>query len=232
MEKSRNWKRYSFEFISIFVAVISAFALNNWNDDRKDRIAETKILVEISNGLKKDLVDVEQNEFGHKQGIHAVQFFRNLLNLNKKVSNDSLMNNYLNLTRDFFSIQNTSGYETLKSKGLEIIENDALRSQVISLYETDYVILKKFEEDYYEAQFQENYFKELNELLAPNFILDDENELVGIHTPLEMAENKKKLFLTYLWKIEVNRSIIIGYYSHVKENIHSLIIAIENELEL
>lgn len=232
MEKSKNWKRYSFEFISIFVAVISAFALNNWNDNRKDRIAETKILIEISNGLKKDLVDVEQNEFGHKQGIHAVQFFRNLLKLNKEVSNDSLMNNYLNLTRDFFSIQNTSGYETLKSKGLEIIENDSLRSRVIGLYETDYVILKKFEEDYYEAQFQENYFKELNELLAPNFIFDDENQLVGIQAPLEMAENKKKLFLTYLWKIEVNRSIIIGYYSHVKENIHSLIIAIENELEL
>jgi heme O synthase-like polyprenyltransferase len=52
--KSRNLRKYAFEFLSIFIAVIAAFALNNWNDNRKDRIAESKILTEISNGLELD----------------------------------------------------------------------------------------------------------------------------------------------------------------------------------
>ena len=56
-----NWKKRGGEFLSIFVAVISAFALNNWNDNRRDANSENKILVEISNGLEKDLVDIQLN---------------------------------------------------------------------------------------------------------------------------------------------------------------------------
>ena len=57
----KSWKRYGFEFLSIFVAVISAFALNNWNENRKGRDAEDKILAEIYNGLRKDLSDIDMN---------------------------------------------------------------------------------------------------------------------------------------------------------------------------
>ena len=35
-----NWKKHGFEFLSIFIAVISAFALNNWNDNRGDNTSE------------------------------------------------------------------------------------------------------------------------------------------------------------------------------------------------
>ena len=60
---------------------------------------------------------------------------------NKKVNSDSLMTYYRDLTRDFISIQNTAGYETLKSRGLELIKNDSLRLQIITLYEYNYKIL-------------------------------------------------------------------------------------------
>ena len=49
---------------------------------------------------------------------------------------------------DYISIQNISGYETLKSNGLELIRDDSLRFEIITLYEYDYSILKKFEEEY------------------------------------------------------------------------------------
>ena len=62
--KKAKWKKYSFEFLSIFVALISAFALNNWNDNRKDSLAESKILLEILNGLEKDKKDIELNVKG------------------------------------------------------------------------------------------------------------------------------------------------------------------------
>ena len=56
--KNRSWKSYLLEFFSIFIAVISAFALNSWNENRRDYNAETKILSEISNGLQKDIKDI------------------------------------------------------------------------------------------------------------------------------------------------------------------------------
>ena len=151
--KKKKWKKYTFEFLSIFVALISAFALSNWNDNRKDSLSENKILTEISNGLEKDLDDIKLNIGGHKTGISACNYFRDVF-AGKNIEADSLMFHYFNLTRDFVSIQNTAGYETLKSKGLELIKNDSLRLKIISLYEYDYNTLRKLEEEYTEMQFQ------------------------------------------------------------------------------
>ena len=210
----KNWKKYSFEFLSIFTAVILAFALNNWNENRRNNNAKNKILSEIYNGLNKDLEDFRMNESGHKLGIKSIVFFKNVLS-NKLESSDSVMFHYYHLTRDFISIQNTSGYEALKSKGLELIENDSLRSKIISLYEFDYSILKKLEEEYYESQFQENYFEKINQIIAENFILDKNKNIIGINIPLKVSESEEKILLTYLWKIQVNRDFILGCYSDV-----------------
>lgn len=52
--KKGNWKKYGIEFLSIFIAVIAAFALNNWNDNRRDRIFSlaTLLLLSYSCGMK------------------------------------------------------------------------------------------------------------------------------------------------------------------------------------
>ena len=227
----KNWKKYSFEFLSIFIAVISAFALNNWNDNRRDRLAEFKILSEISVGLNKDLEDIENNMYGHEIGIKSVDFFKQLLIPKDTVPNDSILRNYFILTRDFFSVQNTSGYENLKSRGLELIQNDSLRTKIISLYEIDYTILRKFEEEYYEKQFQQNYFKELNHMIAPNFEFDNNKSLKRIKIPLEMSNEEEKIFLIILWKIKINRNEIMQHYELTKEKVVKLKKEIENELK-
>lgn len=228
--RTGNWKKYGFEFLSIFVAVISAFALNNWNDNRKNHNAEIKILTEIYNGLEKDINDINQNEFGHKMGIEAIGYFRDLL-AQKPVAEDSLMFHYFNLTRDFVSIQNTSGYETLKSRGLELIENDSLRTKIISTYEYDYNTLRKLEEEYFESQFQENYFKEINSSISRNFEFDENKALTGIRLPLKISEDEEKALLTFLWKIQVNRNFVLLYYSEVKKKVEELRSEIEKEIK-
>jgi len=216
-----HWTRFGFEFLSIFIAVIAAFALDNWNENRKERLAESKILIEISNGLDKDLEDININMFGHEEGIKATQFFKEVIS-GKAVTSDSVLQHYFSLTRDFVSIQNTSGYETLKSRGLELIDNDSLRTKIISLYEYDYTTLKKLEEEYYELQFQENYFEAINRAVAPHFIIDDNMNITGLRTPIQLPEDEKKTLLSYLWKIGVNRNFILQYYKGVKAKIKAI----------
>lgn len=225
----KNWKNYTFEFLSIFIAVISAFGLNNWNDNRNNRNAESKILSEISNGLKKDLDDIHINMAGHRTGLNSVDYFRELL-AQKSVSTDSILPKYFFLTRDFVSIQNTSGYETLKSKGLELIRNDSLRTKIISLYEYDYSTLRKLEEDYYELQFQANYFKEINKVISRNLELDENKYITGVSLPLQLDENEEKTLLSYLWKIRKNREFMLRFYTQVEHKIEKLRIEIEEEL--
>jgi len=229
--KLKGWKKYGIEFFSIFIAVISAFALNNWNDLRKDSVSEEKILTEISNGLEKDLDDVRGNKLGHEFGIKSVDFFKDLLVQKDTISTNIFLKNYFSLTRDFFSVQNTSGYESLKSKGLEIIKNDSLRSKIISMYEIDYVILRKFEEEYNETQFQENYFQEINHILAPNFEFDESKSFKRINLPLKISEKNEKIFLADLWKIKQNRIKVLNYYNLVEGKIIDLNEEIKTELK-
>lgn len=225
-----SFKNYGFEFLSIFIAVVAAFALNNWNDNRKADKSENKILTEILNGLDKDIEDLHENMNGHRMGMRACVFFRDVLAGNIE-SPDSVVIYYYYLTRDFISIQNIAGYETLKSKGLELIKSDSLRLQIISLYEYDYETLRKLEEDYFEMQFSKSYFREINHSLAPNFQFDDNLRISGFDLPLQIPDNDKKIFLLYLWKIQMNRNFILMYYTGTEEKIERIRQNIVSELE-
>ncbi len=229
MTPSTGWKSYAWEFFTIFIAVIAAFTLNNWNENRRDNRAATKILTEISNGLQKDLVDININIFGHNEGTAACKYWRKIIQ-NEEVDTDSLGQYYLALTRDFFSAQNNSGYETLKSRGLELLQNDSLRFDIISLYEYDYESLKTMEENYYEMQFQANYFKEFNDVFAPHFEFDEFGNIVGINTPLDISTETKQVLLAYLWKIQLNRRFILIYYASMEQKIKGIMERIEAEI--
>lgn len=228
--KTRNWRKYAYEFLSIFVAVTSAFALNNWNDNRRDREAEDKIIQEIINGLQKDLDDIHINLMGHQDGIAACRYWRRYIN-GEEIGKDSLEQHYFDLTRDFISIQNTSGYETLKSRGLELIKNDSLRYDIISLYEYDYKTLLKFEEEYQEMQFHDTFYEEINETLAPHFVFSDEGRIVDIEDASKLSDIDKKFFKTYLWKIGGNRFFIQRYYNEVEAKVEKLSADLQKELE-
>ncbi len=219
--KLENWRKYGIEFLSIFIAVVSAFALNNWNENRRNDNSEDKILIEISNGLEKDLDDIKQNVIGHKLGISACNYFRKAF-VGKNVEPDSLIFHFSKLTRDFVLIQNIAGYETLKSQGLELIKNDSLRLKIISLYEYDYPSLRKLEEEYSEMQFHENYFKEISEELAPNLNIDENGYITDVDLPFKIKENKKNKLLLYLREIQTNRIFIVQYYTDLEKKINEV----------
>lgn len=227
-KKKRRWKKYAYEFLSIFIAVISAFALNNWNDNRKDNQAEEKILEEILHGLEKDIEDVQLNVKGHEFGLKANVFWRRVIS-NKATNMDTLQAFYFNSFRDFISIQNTSGYENLKSRGLELIKNDSLRTDIISLYEYDFNTLRTLEEDYAEMQFHNSYFKEINDYIAPNLQFDSQGKIIGLKQPLRLSEADKNTFFSYLWKIDANRNFILSFYGQIETNINELKEKIEEE---
>ena len=217
------------EFLLLFVAVISAFSLNKWNENRKDEIAETKILNEIINGLERDIEDANMNVFGHKLGLSSCRFWSRIIE-NKDVYSDSVTVHYMALTRDFISIQNISAYETLKSKGFELIENDSLRTQIVALYEFDYQILKKLEEEYHEMQFYENYFSEFHKVIASNLLYDEKANITGIQLPLTISNREKNILLGYVNKIQINRRYILKFYDRVIVKINDLKANIESEL--
>lgn len=227
--KKQNWPKYTFEFLSIFIAVISAFALDNWNDNRRDRYAEVKILAEMRNGLEKDIEDIQLNMDGHNYGIAACDYFSRLIT-NQTASPDSFPRYYFTLTRDFISIQNRSAYESLKSMGLNLIQNDSLRLQIISFYEYELTNLEKLEERYAEAQFHTSYFNQINDLIFPYYRFDEQGN-IQINLPLQLSKNEQTKLGAIFWKIKMNRNFILSYYREVTDKTQALISHIEEEVE-
>ena len=80
-------------------------------------------------------------------------------------------------------------------------------------------------------QFQENYFKEINEELAPNFMFDTQGNISGIDLPLKIQSDKRNKLLLYLWKIEKNRKFILRYYAVIEKKINEVRENINNEIK-
>lgn len=222
--------KYFFEFTSMFFAVIAAFALNNWNDNRRDAKAEEKILKEIRNGLVSDLEDIKANTNGHDLGMKACDFFTKLVN-NMSVNQDSTQLNFFYLTSDNTSIINNSGYESLKSKGLEVIKNDSIRRQIITLYESDYQKMYKYEETYPAFQIYGNHGAPINELLAPYMKFDRSGNFLSIEQPINFSKKERNLFFSYVWRIYVTRFNLINEYRKTEEKVQLLLERIDRELE-
>lgn len=225
----KRFRKFLFEFLSIFVAVIAAFGLNRWNDNRKDALAEQKILREIDYGLEKDLSDMQVNMLGHRQGMRAADYWRSVLK-NDPVSMDSLGPMLFNLTRDFVSIQNTSGYQSLKSRGLELVKDDSLRTEIIHYYEFDLKTLEKIEEQYAEAEFYEHFNPLIDELVAPALQFNERGGVVSINLPLDLSEGDRARSLYGLWRISLNRHFLLGQYDNAERSIDRLRGRIQQEL--
>jgi hypothetical protein len=228
--KLKNWRKYLFEFLSIFLAVTFAFILDRWNDDRKDSIAENKILEEIYKGLERDSLDIANDEQYFKIAFRGLKYFNQIID-GETIENDSLVTFYYLFSRESIVVQNKSGYESLKSRGLETIQNDSLRNKIINLYEVDYELARKFNEEYSEYKFMQNYFHKINDALAPNFEYDSTNNIEGIKLPLDLNEKERSLLKSYLWKIAVGKQDRYQASQYGKEKIGKLRIAIKKYLE-
>ena len=105
---------------------------------------------------------------------------------------------------------------------METIKNDSLRSKIIDLYEVDYELSRKFNEEHSEYKFMQIYFHKINDAIAPNFEYDSVNNIQGIRLPLELNDKERSLLKSYLWKIAVGKQDRYRASMYGKEKIGQL----------
>jgi len=222
--------KYVIEFLSMFIAVLSAFALNNWNENRRDQIVEEKILLEIKNGLKLDLEDFESNVKFHERNIKSIIYLGKFLK-NDTVQQDSSYQKYTLLFRETVLLLNRSGYESLKNKGLEIIENDSLRFNIIRLYENVYKSLYTLEQEIPELQTY-HYSKTINNIFYKYYTYDTIGNFKRINKNNKPTKVEINFFKNDLRDMYYNEVNIDSLYSITTKEVNELLKEIDNELKV
>ncbi|GAB4236674.1 MAG: hypothetical protein Tsb0034_11410 [Ekhidna sp.] len=139
------------EVAVVTVGILIAYQLNAWKEERNQRATEKHILKEIKTNLTLDLHDLNMNLRGHQRGS---SFIDSLKKISKRKEYDPNIPVYLsNSLRDYIFVPQTSAFETLKSKGVEIISNDSLRISILRMYDFNYTLLKELESNYLASQF-------------------------------------------------------------------------------
>ncbi len=145
-----NWKNVFRELILIVAGILIALYINNLNENRKDRDFERKIVTEIESSLERDLVSqietrISRSEQIVEAGTIVLSFLREEIPYH-----DSLQVHFWRLNWVItFEPQSTS-FDRLKSKGIEILRNEELRTELLTLYDYTYPRMEFFVEGYNE----------------------------------------------------------------------------------
>lgn len=136
--KTGRYFKYAIgEIILVVIGILIALQINNWNENRKLRLAEIETLLEIQTGLSQDVEVLSNNivllEAKKIESRELISHIENKLQYAPKL--DSLfMNVYYHKGYKTF---NNSGFELLKQRGFDIIINTDLRKSITKHYTTD-----------------------------------------------------------------------------------------------
>ncbi len=230
--KAFKYTRYAIgEIVLVVIGIVIALQINNWNEQRKNANQELKLLQSFKIGLEKDLSDIDLNISVHTRGINSANMILNLLD-SDQLYNDSLAKHFSRVMMPSFFVNSTSAFETLKSKGIDLIKNETLRKQLINVYDAQYSFFLKVENQFSEEQNLglRNVFSTRFEE-AYKFDLDS-SDLSGELIPLNFESLKTdQEFLYYLKSIK-NRTIVFVNFNYklLRTHVVKLITAIDKEI--
>ena len=128
------------EIILVVIGILIALQINNWNEARKDRIYEIKMLSEISTSLKNDVAHLAEMIKTYDDLYETSDYFMEL-SKNNVVFHDSLLGKVFTLNNAINYQFNSGPYEALKSSGIDKISNDNLRKDITNLFDFELPIL-------------------------------------------------------------------------------------------
>lgn len=138
MEKNKTGKYLKYavgEIVLVVIGILIALQINNWNENRKAKEKEVKLLIELKDDLletKNDLLtDIEKAQ----QILAATNTIYKAI-IENQISDTNpfrLSTGYILDTAMLFP--KLSAYEAIQSEGITIISNDNLRKRITDFYQ-------------------------------------------------------------------------------------------------
>jgi hypothetical protein len=124
----------------IFAGITLALWFGNWNEEHQLRELEKVALKEIAADLKSDAVAFERNIESDAIIIEACQ--RSIESMTQRVPwSDAIAKDLHTCSYWSSPFLSEAAYESLKSRGTDLIADPDLRNAIVSLYENSYAYL-------------------------------------------------------------------------------------------
>jgi hypothetical protein len=143
MEQNKTGKYFKYaigEIILVVIGILIALQINNWNEQRKLEKSELSMLLDISNDLKESKKELDDVVKFNKHTAKAIQFIINHLE-NDLPYTKSLDTAFVSLRSWSSPYLTFTAYETLKTKGIDLIKNEALKKSIVNLYESHFAYI-------------------------------------------------------------------------------------------
>jgi hypothetical protein len=139
--KTGKYLKYAIgEIVLVVIGILIALSINNWNERRKASIQELELLENINEDLKYNLDRIEIVFTQDSIQIHMNKTLLTTLSNPNSKYHDSLQVYFGTITRYDVFFPRRTAYEAIKSKGLELIKNSRLRSNITQLYDEVYML--------------------------------------------------------------------------------------------
>ncbi|MDI1324037.1 MAG: hypothetical protein PSV36_14895 [Algoriphagus sp.] len=223
-----KWPEYFLEILVLVIGIYGAFELANYGENRNRKRAELEILKSCKIELIADLKDITINMEDLRKSQLAFDILLEVLE-NDGRYHDSLSwhFNYTLLPMHF--VHSNSSFETLKSKGLDLISNADLRTKLISLYDSQYDLFLQAEtEELAEVQYG------MRHILPGRFesAFNYDGTFEGKMVPLDFESLKKDQEYLYFIKTQKNRtrSYQSYFYENLRKSVESVILDLDLEI--
>ena len=124
------------EIILVVIGILIALQVNNWNEKNKNSKKEVGYLRNLQQDLRIDSLRLAELKNDFEVAVDSKKVFET--NLDGNYVNDSLVTHFMNqhyFVNDF--IPNTTTLDELtNSNGLNLINNEVLRREIVTLYNT------------------------------------------------------------------------------------------------
>ena len=167
----KQWPEYVLEVLVITIGIIGAFTLNRWNDRVELRKQERQIIYQLKSDLESNLNDLQGDFTILRQGLLSHENVESYLASNTDYR-DSMCFDFYWMARDEYTYPVGNSYRLLQNIGLDILQDDTLKSYVTYVFEDLYPRISKT------SSFYPDIHSYLSDYLHSNFRVNRDTSLI------------------------------------------------------
>ena len=150
--KNARIKEYFFyalgEIFLVVIGILIALQVNNRNIESVKKDKEIKILIELNDAFISDSMNLKYFSQRIKYNADAMGTLIEVLESDQEY-NDSLSRYFALVVTPFMWSESNSAYKALLSRGLDIISNDDIRNDVVSIHTSLFEMLRYLDDGVY-----------------------------------------------------------------------------------